>query len=451
VSAAASAETGSGAAGATSVSDNAAAPEAGVSTSGAERGAVIRGVCARLRGSVSMGLPSDHLILRVATLPAESPDELSGMVQLQVDKFSPFPVDKMVVSHEVLARRDLGFVVLMAAAPEEDVAVRYRELDSCGIRPSIVDACVLGRWQTLVDAGAIATQGRQVAILLEADRPELIVAQDGLPILFRQLGAIGDLGPDEQAEELVRETTYALTSIEIEHGGGEIISVCIVGGGEVLQTVRQAFSREFPAATLTATFSELPSVAIGLARRLASRREGGVDLVPAVFRQMGSARAFRRRLLHTALGVVAVWLAMVAAVGGYVWFERAQLASLTAKREVWRQPALDVRTMRKRVAVIKRYLDHSFSVLECMREIVSNQPQGIDITSFSYIKRESQVSVSGEGVNVDVVYAFKTAMDGSEMFKRGKSTLTGPNFDGRRNRYKFDLKLSLPAAPGGGL
>jgi hypothetical protein len=309
----------------------------------------------------------------------------------------------------------------------------------------------LGRWQTLLDAGAVAPQGRQMMVLLENSRPEIIVAQDGVPILFRQLGDVGGLDPSALAEELLQESTYALTSIEMEHGGADLFGICVVVSGDVPAAVTEAFEREYPGATLTGDFAELPSVATGLARRLAARREGeaGIDLVPAVFRQMGSARAFRRRLLRVALGIVLVWLAAVAGVCGYVVFERTQLARVSAKRETWRQPALDVRAMRKRVAVIKRYMDHTYSVLECMRAVVSNQPQGVDLTSFTYKKGEA-VRVSGEGANVDVVYAFKTALDGSEIFRRGESTLNGPHFDARRNRYTFELKLTLPSSAGSG-
>jgi hypothetical protein len=373
------------------------------------------------------------------------------MVQLQVDKFSPFPVDKMVVSHEVLAKRENGFVVLMAAALEEAISAGYRELESCGVRPGVVDACVLGRWQTLLDAGAVAPQGRQVVVVLEGTQPEIVVAQDGMPILFRQLGDASSLDAAALADEVLQETTYALTAIEMEHGGAELAGVRVVAGGQVPEAVAQAFARDYPGVAVAGIPGDLPSVATGLARRLAARREGeaGVDLVPAVFRQMGSARAFRRRLLRVALGIVLVWLAAVAGVCGYVVFERTQLARISAKRETWRQPALDVRAMRKRVAVIKRYMDHTYSVLECMRAVVSNQPQGVDLTSFTYKKGEA-VRVSGEGANVDVVYAFKTALDGSEIFRRGESTLNGPHFDSRRNRYTFELKLTLPSAAGSG-
>ena len=58
---------------------------------------------------------SGQALLRVAELPAVDPDELKGMVDLQVDKVSPFPPDSTVTSFEVVQQSETASGVLMAA------------------------------------------------------------------------------------------------------------------------------------------------------------------------------------------------------------------------------------------------------------------------------------------------------------------------------------------------
>jgi len=96
--------------------------------------------------------------------------------------------------------------------------------------------------------------------------------------------------------------------------------------------------------------------------------------------------------------------------------------------------------MRRRVFMIKRYMDRSDSALECLREISALQPRGIDLTSFSYRKGET-LRISGEAETVDQVYSFKSKLEGSTLFVGAK--LQGPRRDRKKRKEVFDIDLRL--------
>jgi hypothetical protein len=427
---------------------------AGVAQAAAEpaqatRQDTLRRVCGGLRGTVSLALPSDQLLLRVATLPAGNVDELAGMVQLQVDKWSPFPVDQMSVAYDVLATKDNGFLVLMAAAREETASASYREMEGAGVRPARMDARIMGRWRTLKDAGAIMEQGRQVIVLLGDGKPEMIVAQDGLPLGLRVLDVPDQAPPEELAEELLRESAHTLLSIELEHGVAPVAGVWVGAPGGPPAALGTAFQQEHPgAAVVLHDLSLLPPAVAGVALRLADQAEGGIDLVPAEFRRMGTARAFRRRLVAAVVAVVCFWAVAVAGLFGMMAYEQMALSGLKAERDRWIVPAKEVGATKRRVGVIRLYMDQRYSALECMREIGECKPDGVFLNAMNYKKAEA-IRMNGEADSAESVYALKSSLAASPLFKNADATLLGPNHDPRKNKYSFELKLSLPDASGG--
>lgn len=410
---------------------------------------VLKRVCGSLRGSISLGLPSDLLLARVATLPAGGAEELSGMVQLQVDKWSPFPVDQMTVAHEVLAEREGGFLVLMVAAREDAVSVRYREMESAGLRPARMDARVLGRWRTLKDAGEVSEEGRQVFILLGEGNPEMIVAQGGLPLGLRVLDIPESSSPGEFAEELLRESAHTLLSVELEHGAASVAGVWIGAPGGPSATLGSAFQQEYPAATIALRdISHLPPAAAGVALRLADQADGGIDLVPAEFRRMGTARAFRRRLVAAVVAVLCFWAVAMAGLFGMMTYEQMTLSGLKAERDRWMVPAKEVAATKRRVAVIKLYMDQRYSALECLREIGERKPDRVFLNAMNY-KKGDAIRINGEADSAESVYSLKSNLAASPLFKNSEASLTGPNHDPRKNKFSFELRLTLPDTTGG--
>ena len=374
--------------------------------------------------------------------PTAADDELQGMVELQLDKVSPFPTETMVVSHEVLERTADSSVVLMAAAREEVINAWGDWLRPTGIRPRRVDASILGFWRLLKDAGELQGAGREVVLVLSDGVPDIIVAQGGIPVVFRSVGECGSLAGTELAVEMAREVGYTLMSLELEHGAGAPDSVSVWCRGKAPDGLVSELQRECGCDVRARDLETLPSIAEGLARRLATDA-GGINLTPAAWKLTEKDRLFRKHMLMGAAGVLGGWLVLVGGFFGWLTFERRSLAQLEARRDEWHKPAMEVRGKRQQSFVIKRYLDTKRSALECLREVVASQSPGVDMTAFTYKKDES-VKISGEAQDVNQVYDFKTKLDASPLFTKGKSTLQGPKFDATRRKQVFDIDITLP-------
>lgn len=396
-----------------------------------------------LAGSITLGMAADQILMRVVKLPAVSDEELGGMVMLQVDKLSPFPVENMVVSYEIMDKGKETCLVLIAAAKNDVVDVPGKLLAAADIFPSRVDANVLGWWQLLKDAGQINKSGRQIVILLADAVPDIIVFQDGIPLAFRCLSEQGPLTDEEFASEIARETANTLMSQEMEHGPSAHCLISVWHRSDMPVSIEEALRRECPCELTLNSLESIPQGSEGLARRTA--QDGQLlDLTPAMWRSAGKEKRFRQRM-YVAAGILAgIWaLSVILFVGG-MFYQQKKLATLKAEADLTLKPAKEVMDMRRRVAIITRYSDRTYSALECLREVTKLQPEGVDLDSFDYKRTSSgtpTVTVNGKASSVEQVYAFKNGLDASKLFSKG--TIKGPFEQKGKQAFQIDLKLPI--------
>jgi len=393
-----------------------------------------------LKGEVVAGIAGEQLLLRIIDLPrVEDAGDLAGMVRLQVDKFSPFPVESMVVSHEMVSQNEDTCRVLVAAVQEKVVDVAGAVLKGAGIEPSRIDCAVLGWWHSLREGGVVGADGRHVAVLIDKPVPHILVFQDGSPISFRALAGIGMMEGSELSAELASEVGYTLMSLELEHGGAESLGVSVWHRGEAPEGLAESLRRECSCEARLGSIEDLPSASEGLARRAAA---GGalLDLVPGTWRATEKARTFRRGMLTVLAVLAGVWVLLLSCLFGGLVLQERKLEALKAEQARWREPALAVRELRRRVFMIRSYTDRVDSGLECLREISMLLPAGVDLVSFSY-KKDEEVRIGAEADNVRSVYEFKETIDASELFP--ESTLQGPRSDRRRRKELFDITMAL--------
>jgi hypothetical protein len=394
-----------------------------------------------LKGHVVVGLPSEDMLLRVVNLPLVEDDELRSMVRLQADKFSPFPVDTMVVSHEVLEKRGDTCVVLIAAAKAEVVERFGKVVEAAGVQAARVDVAVLGWWHLLNEAGEVRKDGRQLFLLVEGTTAEIVVAQDGVPLLLRSLRALEDGGEEELVAELAQEVGYTLMSLELEHGSAGECSVGVWHAGSAPVGLAEKIQQECACEPVLNSLDGLSSLAEGVAGRSADRDASRLDLTPDTWRTAAGTREFKRKMLMAVAIVLGVWVLGAGTLFGGLRFQQMRVSSLKAESEELSGPATEIRKLRYRVVTIKRHRDVTESALECLREISVAQPAGVDLTSFTYRKGEA-VKISGEALNSELVYEFKRKLlDNSQLFLGVE--LQGPHDVPRRNRVRFDMDIKL--------
>ncbi len=404
--------------------------------------AALKSACGKIPGRLSVGLPTEHALLRIADLPAAEPDEMAGMVELQVDKFSPLPTEHMVISHEVLERDNGQCRVLIAAVPRNRVDEAGEPFNEAGLQVQRVDVELFGWWRLLQDHGAIAQAGRQIFLLLDKHSTELIVTQNGQPILFRSLGGHEDVGGTDFAAEVTEETLYTFATLESEWGMMHVSALELWHWGEAPEDLTRRLREEGELEVDLRSFEDLPPLSEGIARRMA-RRTDALNLVPREWFEARAIRRVRRRLLAAAAAIVVLWAAVLAGLYALVNAERARRDRLEASVVRLEEPANEIEQLQKRVRSLEQYRDRTYSALETLREVTVSLPGPVELTSFAY-KKEDEIALRGQCPSANPIYNFIEALEQSELFTALDAGDIRTRMRGGRRQSDFQINAYLP-------
>jgi len=386
--------------------------------------------CAEIKGAVSVGIAPDKMLMRVAELPTNDPAEMANMIQLQVDAFSPFPDDRIYVSHEILAADEAGVRVLIAAVQKDLVETTGSVLKKAGLDIQRIDAEAMAWWRLIAQGVLPADEGRYLFLILEPWGGVWVAVQRQTPLAFRavSLPLPADVPFGEFAPEIARDAGAFLLSIDMERGSAPLAGLEIFCRGIDSGVLASALREELQHEAAVHSLDLLAPISEGLARRftgtnlLSSLTRAGngravLDFVPAAWRSTVIARRMRRRLIAATIGVLAFWLAAMAVFFGVYQYQYFRLARLEKKLTALHKPAEDVRMMQNQARSFEQYLDRKNSALECLREVSQNLPKDVSLTSFQFKKGKSVV-IRGEALAVTAIYDFKQALDKSQLFSK---------------------------------
>ncbi len=402
----------------------------------------LKAKCGAVRGELTVALPTERALLRIVQLPTTDAAELRSMAELQVDKFCPFPIETIAMGIETLAQTESSTRALIVAAQLEHVEALRETYLRAGLSPRHVDVEALGWWWMLKQSQLVREQGRCALVVMEERAAELIIAQDGVPMVFRSLGGSAGLSPVEAAGEMADEINYTLTTLEAEWGALD------VGGVDVWHP--EATPPEFFAAlrdaggfaVRTHSLEALQSLSEGLARRATRPADQRLDLAPAHWSTEMQDRRARRAAVKIGGTVLAIWVAAVLVFLALWQISSAKLNRAKAEAAKLAGPAKEVEQIKEQVAALQKYSDRQSSGLECLREVSAQLPDGVDLTSFSY-RKYREVGLRGEADNSDPIYEFIARLEKSTMFTNvAPEGVTDENRGGRR-RSQFRLTCGL--------
>jgi Tfp pilus assembly protein PilN len=411
--------------------------------------AVLKPHLKRFQGKISIALPTDRVLLRVALLPTVDAEELRGMAELQTDKFSPFPVESVASGAEVLEASDSSSLVAMAVVRRTDVDAVGQSFQEAGALPDVVDVAALGWWWGLQQGEGVPSHGSQIFLRSTADSLDMVLIRDGAPLLFRSLSLLPVEGTDaeqtEWLEDCTEEIGYSLTSLETEWGGAESPTLhvlhaegCPVDWADRLQRALQLD------AVFVHPLEQLPTVSEGVARRLAEPTQSvTMDLAPDAWREADVVRRSRRRLLHAATVFLVVWLLSIGIFWTWLNLERGQMERLQAEVEAVEGPATEIRRLRSKVREFTQYADRSHSALESLRIISESLPQGVDLTQFIYRKGRA-LSLRGIADIPDDVYSFIKTLQETRHFPEVNSEGISTQNTPQGPKSQFGAKIVLP-------
>jgi hypothetical protein len=407
-----------------------------------EVAAQVKAKCGAIKGHLMLAIPGDRTLLRVVQLPTVEPEEIRGMVELQVDKFSPFPADQMAVSQEILDRQETTSRVLIAAVQRDYIDRLGQLLSQAGLYPRGIDVEVMGWWRLLKEKEDVPATGRAFLLFVEERSIDIVMAQDGVPVLIRSLGGREGGLNAAVADEIAEEIVYTLTALEAEWGAGHVGSLVLWRrdnlAPEFLERLRASCALEIAERRL----EDLPMLSEGLARRALERGEHTLNLAPAEWRSELQNRKMKRAFITAASVIFGLWIAVMAGLLVGVQVRKSKLASVRAEVDRLAGPAKEVLQIQTQVRSLKRYGDRTYSGLECLREITARMPPGLEITSFTY-KKYAQVNLRGEADAADPIYDFFKQLEESGLFRAVKpeAVTTQVRQGGARQQFKVTCEL----------
>jgi Tfp pilus assembly protein PilN len=392
-------------------------------------------VVAHWAGAVWLTLPAAKALLRVVSLPTTDAAELQDMAGLQLDKFSPFPTETMVMSLEVLERQEKSTRVLIAAAQRDAVAAQAAPLLAAGLLPSGVGVDMLGWWQNFKAAGQLAEHGGELIIVLTTAGAELMALHNGHPLLFRTLSQ--NL---TGSAELIEELDFALLSLESEWGE-EAPQLTVWCAPDVPEALTEAIQAHTDMRVTIHDLTTLPKLTEGVARRAAEATAPVINLVLPDWLAEARQRVVRCRLTAAGTVVGALWFLCMASFVGYSQWQKHQVAEMQREMARLEAPAAEVRRQQELIKVLQQYADPPGSALECLREISAALPEDVKVTSFTFAKGD-KIQLRGEADDAKSIYAFQQGLKGAARFKQVQlHGITPPS--GKQAHTGFSVTVAL--------
>lgn len=410
-----------------------------------EAAAFLKSKLPPFKGKLGIVIPADRVLMRVVELPSVDPQELFGMAELQVDKFSPFPSDQMSISIEVLHQSEASSRVMIAAVQHQYIDQLGAFLLPAGLYPQVVDVDVLGWWTLIRDGGKLRGRGQEIVIVYEEHCAQLLVVRDGIPVVIRALDTSLDIHHASLADDILSEVEYTLMTLESGWGSEDTVGLTLwvhdLAPDELMQSLKAAFPFDVQQANLR----ELPPLSEGISRRMNSIEPAALDLAPAAWRSGIQSKMFQRRAVVITGASVGVWILFMVCLWLLAGHQKNKLANAQAEMLRLQEEMQQVSDLKGQVKSLEQYADRTFSGLECLREITERLPAGVDITSITYNKT-SQINLRGEADTDSPIYDFVKQLEQSSLFTEVKTEGINTQVRGGRNRSLFRITMMLPGS-----
>ena len=385
---------------------------------------------------VVLSLPLCRLLVRVMQFPVEVREELADAVTLQMDKLSPFPGEELAVSHEILSETESTLWVFAAALPAAVFNEIGEALEVAKLQVTRTDTSGLGWFRVLWGPCHLDRPGRRVLLMNPDGGWDLMVVDQGVPVLMRGMGVLLD------DLSLFRELTLSLMNAELDAGPQAIEEVLVVSKTPPDAALREGLSR---VASAPVRHLVPPSEDGGVEGVALRTGEGAMlDLTPQIWRTAVYEAGIRKRVLTGVSVALAIWAVFMGILfsGPIVYNQLIERVRKASRAHFSEYKA--VSDTRERVNLIQSYTDRSRSALELLRLVSVYLPSGVTLAGLTY-KRDEGIRVSGDAELPTQVYAFKNAITEDPLFET--VGLTGPSASKGRHKFDVDAKFKEVSQP----
>lgn len=396
-------------------------------------------------------LPPDKVFLRVVQLPASSPAETRAMVELQLEKLSPFPVAQVVWSvcplaphpHTPATKLQTIIVVFVERKVVEEF---LGQLEGQGY---LADRLELGVLDQLTAADA-SENGAWVYPGAWGQRRAALVAWwfDGI---LQNLSSISLPATGDAANALQEQLTQMTWGAELEGWLTKQPTWTLVaddaGVAEWEPPLRQALD-----APIHLVQPLKPVELAALTARRVARSDGTTSLVPAEISTRYRNQFWDSLWLRGALAVGGLYLLGVTIYFAALFVQDFRVGRVEAQVAGLGASYTNAIQLRERYQVLKTRQDLKFAALDCWKATAELLPENVQLDGFGFADgRKLSLNGTAAADKVNDVLTFygamrKASLKGQPMFdatdpKKGQelSTRLGPG--GTVVNWNFGLEL----------
>jgi Tfp pilus assembly PilM family ATPase len=366
---------------------------------------------------------------RILELPSEDPAELQSMVALNMDEYVPYAPDEVSLAVVPLGRVSPGVSRVLAVFAHKDVIDQHVALlKAAGLTPEAIffsTACLM----EVVAARVIALPGPAAVISLGESFLETAVFHDGT-LCFTRGVTIAPVQNSETTstlfEEYASEVRTSLAAFRRESNVPQPEILYLTGEitadrKELAEYLTQStglpcewIAPRSPIVTVetegkpTRRIDALPLVPLGAALH-AVQGQSRVDFLPPSLATERKAERIARQCLVWGL---AVTLFLVTLGGGYIYaLHRYQkyITELESAISLVEPSAKGVAAKQNQLRILNQQVERKGSVLELLSAVVNAAPEGVNITRFTYNRKEG-LNLFGNAKSVDHVHQFTDAL-----------------------------------------
>lgn len=400
---------------------------------------------------ITVGLPRRLVTMRSVSMPAVGEEELRGILDYEVERHIPFPVEEVQYDFQVLERDTEKTTVLLTAARKEEIVRYLALLQEAGITPTALGVSTFASFNTMLYNQDQDAEPLRALIDLHDGEAELGLAKQGIFRYSRYL----TLGPDMPLDLLVPEISALFAHIGAnggQHPGRISVAGAGAGRGDLLRHLAERTGleveflqpfRRIKAREVDPQAAHSLGVAVGLALNGLAALSLDINLLPKELapprRDRGLVMAFQLLALIVALGLAYLVTSALR--------ERQALTELTGALNRVQAEAAKVESLKgevgalaDRITTLKKIDRDEVRKLDVLKELIAVLPKGVTLTLFSVDGREMRVGGSISGSASDLI----SVLEQSPVFEN--VGFTSPVASRGTESQEFQIKALLEAA-----
>jgi len=328
------------------------------------------------KAGVHLALPASAVYFERMKFPSTDLEELRGMMRLQLEKTLPYPSDEITSDLILVETGEAESVVVAVALNTPHLDSLSAPLRAAGRLPEKITV------QAMHLVSGCAKTGIDLLIYKEEEKFVAVISENGKIGFVQTLAASG-------IEEISQEIPQVLLGAELE-GVPVVLS-------RILLTSECEEIRE--------SLGTLLGVPAEVMDSNAPLEEPSMNLFPAAW-QGALAAAVRMANLKTRLITVgAVYLAIVLAGTGYLFWMNRQVAALDAKLRAIRPEVASIQERSAKWIALAPAIDPSRYTVELLYQIQKSLPsESIRITQFD--QTMDQFTIEGEAPTAGLAVEF---------------------------------------------